>query len=204
MASRIWKVLYWSALAVIFALAARARFSLPLEPLVDPDIFGYLGPALAKLNGAPFTHMGSINVMYPGALFLLLRVFPDFRAITIFHHLLGLGAGVFFILSWNRLASFFPKSRVNRAVHFGIGLFGAAIYLLSNAPIMLELDRGVRGVHVVRGAWRPDAPPGAHLLRRGLHGDGASPRRVRDARPAHGGRVRRGPGAWPPPARRGR
>src|SRR5947208_7551683 len=84
---------YWSALAVIFVWAAWLRFRLPLDPIADPDTWGYLSPAIRKLMGAEFGHTRGRNFVYPGFVYLLLRVFGDFRAIAVIQHLLGLFAG---------------------------------------------------------------------------------------------------------------
>ena len=63
-------------------------------------MWGYLSPALRKLIGAEFGHTEGRNFLYPGFLFLLLRVFGDFRAITVAQHILGLLAGVMLLLTW--------------------------------------------------------------------------------------------------------
>jgi hypothetical protein len=53
---RLWQFCYWSSVAILFGLAAWKRFTLPLEPIADPDTWGYLSPALRKLTGAAFGH----------------------------------------------------------------------------------------------------------------------------------------------------
>jgi len=74
----LWRACYWTALALIFAWAVWQRFKLPLDPIADPDTWGYLSPALRKLPGAKFGHTNSRNFTYPGFLFVLLRIFADF------------------------------------------------------------------------------------------------------------------------------
>jgi hypothetical protein len=133
----LWKIAYFSVAALLFVAAAKNRFSLPQDPLADSD-FGYLWPALNKLTGNPFQFVNAVNFLYPGLVYLLLRVFGDFRAIAVLQHILGLAAGGLFLVSWNRLADFFQKPRLNRRLHQALGLFGAAIYLLSNSPIAFE------------------------------------------------------------------
>src|SRR5437764_941816 len=96
------KFLYWIALGVIFTLAGWRRFSLPLTPILDLDSANFLWPALRKLNGAGFVHNAGLNFIYPGFLFLSLRPFASFSAISVAQHLLGLAGGVFFLLGWNR------------------------------------------------------------------------------------------------------
>ncbi len=135
----VWRLIYFGCAGGIFVWAAISRFSLPLDPIVDLDVSGYLGPALSKLNGGPFTHVGGLNFLYPGAQFITLGVARDFRAIVVVQHLLGLGAGVFFLLAWNRLHDLCPTRRIGPTLHRAIGLLGAAILLLSARPIFLEL-----------------------------------------------------------------
>lgn len=132
------KIGYFGIAASLFVLAAQARFSLPQDPLEDGDP-GYFWPALMKLEGAPFTHIQGLNFLYPGMIYLILRVFSDFRAISVIQHLLGLIAGALFLASWSRLGDFFPKPRLNRVAHEAIGLFGGGVYLLSSAPVLLEM-----------------------------------------------------------------
>jgi len=66
------QLIYWVALAAIFVFATWQRFTLPLDPIADPDTWGYLSPALRKLAGAEFGHTHGRNFIYPGFLFLLL------------------------------------------------------------------------------------------------------------------------------------
>jgi hypothetical protein len=134
--SSLWRVAYFLCAALIFVAAAQNRFSLPQNPLETRD--GYLLPALIKLGGCVFPHIQGGNFIYPGTIYLILRIFADFRVISVIQHLLGLIAGALFLASWSRLGDFFPKPRLNRVLHEAIGLFGAAIYLLSSTPVFLE------------------------------------------------------------------
>lgn len=131
-------IAYLLVALVLFAAGARLRFALPLEPIIDGDVYGYLGPALFALSGKPFVHLNALNFLYPGALFLLLKIFGDLRAITIAQHLLGIAAGGLLLVAWNRVHLLLPASRVSAPAHRAIGLVGAGIYLLSNTPILLE------------------------------------------------------------------
>ena len=136
-----WKIGYFGVTSLLFALAAWRRFSLPQVPLAVSD--AYLLPALTKLTGGAFAIQGltneGLNFLYPGMLYLILRTWGDFRAISLIQHSLGLIAGGLFLWSWSRLADFFPKPCINRVVHEAIGLLGAAIYLLSDAPLLFEM-----------------------------------------------------------------
>ena len=135
----LWKISYFVIAIFLFVSAAWKRFSLPQYPLADTD-YGYLWPALMKLGGGAFAHIQGLNFLYPGMVYLILQICPDFRAISVTQHFLGLIAGGLFLASWSRLADFFIKPRLNRFAHEAIGLFGAAIYLLSNAPIFFEMQ----------------------------------------------------------------
>jgi hypothetical protein len=134
---QILRLAYWIAVVCLFAFAAWRRFSLPLDPIADPD-YMYLLPALSKLRGDPFKYTGAVNCIYPGLVYFVVRLFNDFRALTIFQHALGLVAGLLFLVAWNRGADLFADSRLPWAIHRAIGLAGLTIYLFSNHPIVFE------------------------------------------------------------------
>ncbi len=142
----IGKALYWIALAAIFGWAIWRRFALPLEPISDADLWGYLGPALQKLTGGQFSHMQSRNFVYPAFLLSILGVFGDFRAITIFQHVLGLAAGAISILTWRRTTAFLSQSIVPRAIHETLGLFFVGVVVLAGEPIRAEMQLRPEGV----------------------------------------------------------
>jgi len=142
----LWQACYWTALAVVFTWAIWQRFALPLTPIADPDTWGYLSPALRKLTGAEFGHSQGRNFLYPGFLYLVLRCFGDFRAIGVVQHLLGLAAGGLFLLTWRRVRAFVPDSLVSPSLHDGLGLAGAAIYLLASDTIRIETQLRPEGV----------------------------------------------------------
>jgi hypothetical protein len=142
----LWPICYWATVAFIFAWAVWQRFKLPLNPIADPDTWGYLSPALRKLTGAEFGHTQSRNFLYPGFLYLVLRCFGDFRAIGVVQHLLGLASGGLFLLTWRRLRAFVPDSLVNPSLHDAFGLAGAAIYLLASDTIRTEAQLRPEGV----------------------------------------------------------
>jgi hypothetical protein len=141
-----WRLYYWAWVAVLFAVAAWQRFALPLDPIADWDVWGYLAPALRKLVGEEFGHTYGRNFVYPAFLFSLLRVFGDFRAIVIAQHLLGLLAVALFLVTWRRARVFVPDSRLSLAVHDGLGLFAATILLLAAEPFRAEMQLRPEGV----------------------------------------------------------
>jgi len=72
-----WRLYYWGWVAALFARASWQRFALPLDPIADPDTWGYLSRALRKLIGAEFGHTYGRNLVSPAFVFSLLRVFRD-------------------------------------------------------------------------------------------------------------------------------
>src|SRR6516225_7351947 len=139
----LWKFAYYVLAALLFLAASWQRFSLPQDPLAVFD--AYLLPALVKLSGGSFGDVQGLtkeglNFLYPGIIYLILRTWEDFRAISVIQHSLGLIAGGLFLAAWRRLADFFPRPCLNRVVHEAIGLLGAAIYLLSYAPVFFEMN----------------------------------------------------------------
>jgi len=143
--SRWSRFAYWVAVAVLFTCAIWWRFRLPLEPIADRDTWGYLSPAVGKLIGTGFAHHLR-NYFYPGFLFLILRAFDDFRAITVVQHVLGVAAGGIFLLVWQRIRTFAASPRLPRQLHATIGLAGAAIYLIAQEPIRFETDIRPEGI----------------------------------------------------------
>jgi hypothetical protein len=136
----IWQCWYWLALAAIFSWAAWQRFALPLDPLADPDTWGYLSPALRKLTGAEFGHTYGRNFVYPGFVFLILRAFGEFRAITLLQHLLGLVAGGFLVLTWRQARVFVANPRLGHRVYDAFGLIAVAIFLFAGETIHVEMQ----------------------------------------------------------------
>jgi hypothetical protein len=141
-----WRYFYWGWVIALFAWAAWQRFALPLDPIADPDSWGYLSPALRKLTGAEFGHTYGRNFVYPAFVFSLLRVLGDFRAIVITQHLLGLVAGGLLLLTWRRARVFVPYSRLSRAGHDSLGLVAATIFLLAGESIRAEMQLRPEGV----------------------------------------------------------
>jgi len=141
-----WQFYYWSGVTILFAYAAWQRFAVPLDPVADPDTWGYLSPALRELTGGAFGHTSGRNFLYPGFLYLLLRAFGDFRAITVAQHFLGLLAGGVLLLTWRRTRCFVANPRVSLGSHHVLGLLAAAIFLLASEPIRLETQLRPEGV----------------------------------------------------------
>jgi len=145
MPPRIAQLALWSGVIAIFGSAAWLRLRLPLTPFVDPDTWGYLSPAISKLSGLGFTHLLR-NYFYPAFLYLILRVFGDFRAISVVQHLLGLAAGGILLAIWRRIYCFTSEPRLPPALHFAIGLCLAFTYLSASEPTRFESGLRPEGV----------------------------------------------------------
>ena len=142
---QIFPLIYWVTVAGLFSFSAWQRFSLPLDPIADPDTWGYLAPALRKLTGSDFGHEGR-NFIYPGFLLVLLRLFGDFRAIAIAQHLLGLAAGALLLMTWRQAHVFVGVRRLPAWVHEVLGLCALAIFLVAGQQIGVEMEIRPEGV----------------------------------------------------------
>ena len=136
---QISRLAYGTAVVALFAWTAWLRMRAPLEPIADPDVWGYLSPAVSKLIGEGFIHAGR-NFVYPGFLYVLLRVAGDFRVVAIVQHLLGLLAGVFLLLTWQRVRDVISGPGLPAAVHRWLGLLLAGLYLFAADAIRFELQ----------------------------------------------------------------
>jgi hypothetical protein len=141
-----WRSCYWIMVVLLFAWAAWQRFALPLDPIADHGTWGYLSPALRKLIETEFGHTYGRNFSYPGFVFLLLRAFGDFRAITVAQHFLALLAGGILLLTWRRARVFVATPRIGCAVFETLGLLAAAIFLLASDPMRFEMQLRPEGI----------------------------------------------------------
>lgn len=133
----VWGV-YVVGLAVVLGYAANLRFSLPQTPIIDPDFWGYLNPAVSKLNGGEFEHTFGRNFVYPGFIYLWLKAFGDYRSLCVCQHGLGLLTGVLLAGAWNVWCGCLAGPwRARMAARF-IGLGLAADFLGTRSPLMFE------------------------------------------------------------------
>ena len=139
------RAFFWLALAIIFGWATWRRFSLPLVPIADLDTWGYLSPALEKLSGGEFVHVGR-NFLYPGFLLILLGFFGDFQAITVAQHLLGLAGGLFMLLTWEKVRSVTVASTAGNRIHTALGLALVIVFLLAGEPVRAETGIRPEGI----------------------------------------------------------
>jgi hypothetical protein len=78
--------------------------------------------------------------------YLLVRAFGDFRAITVAQHLLGMLAGGMFLLTWRRIHDFIPSARLPHPIYRCLGLFAVAIYMFSREPLYFEMSIRPEGI----------------------------------------------------------
>ena len=142
---QISRLAYGIAVVALFLWATWLRIRAPLEPIADPDVWGYLSPAVSKLIGEGFIHSGR-NFVYPGFLYVLLRVAGDFRVIAIVQHLLGLFAGALLLLTWQRVRDVISGPGLPAAVHRWLGLLLAGLYLFAADAIRFELQIRPEGI----------------------------------------------------------
>jgi hypothetical protein len=129
---------YLVAAAALLFWGAWKRFQLPQWPIIQPDIVGYLGPAIAALAGKPFTHMIGRSFPYPAFVYLILRIFGDFRAIAVIQHLLGVAAGGLVLLAWDAAGALAPAAGIPRPLFRFMGLAPAYVVLGSATEIAFE------------------------------------------------------------------
>jgi hypothetical protein len=123
---------------VLLVSGAYKRLHIPQAPIIDPDVRGYLGPALTALAGKGFVHLDGRSFPYPAFVFLILRFFGDFRAIAVVQHILGVAAGGVTLLAWNALLRLVPPGGIPKELSRYLGLAPAAIYLGSATAIYYE------------------------------------------------------------------
>ena len=145
-AGRVITGAYWIAGAALLAWGAMLRFHLPQVPMIDPDIEGYLGPAISALAGKGFIHLMSRSFPYPWFVYLVLRVSGDFRAIPVVQHALGVAAGGVILLAWNAAVRLVPEGGIPRAVSRCFGLAPAYVFLGSATAIAFEQEIRPEGV----------------------------------------------------------
>ena len=147
--------LVWITVAlIILGWGAKQRFSLPLEPLVDGDCYGYLNPALSKLTGGGFDHSAAREFLYPVFVFLNLCFFGDFRAISICQHLVGLATAVLLLLAWQELLALRREPRA--AVSEARGFLVAAAWQ-APAFLMASIYLGYRPEFLSEHTIRPES-----------------------------------------------
>ena len=136
------RLTYIGLTLLLFGGALLFRLELPLEPFIDSDVGGYLEPALRQLTHGHFLQIEGRNFVYPGFIYLVLRVFPDFRAVAIIQHLVGLAAGGVLLACWNCARTLIKRAIIPAGLYRLFGLPVAALFLFNTSVVRLE--------HVIR------------------------------------------------------
>lgn len=136
--SRIYVCAFRACWVLIVVWAAWRRYSLPAEPLLDRDFWGYLGPALEKIAGAPFVQSENRAFVYPGFIYMIISVFRSLGAITVVQHLLGLATGLLLLGNWIATRRLLLRPFISVVLHDVAGLALLAIYLVGAQPIPSE------------------------------------------------------------------
>ena len=132
------RLIYTALTLSLIGAALFFRFKLPQQPFIDGDISGYLIPALLQLTDGNFQHVGGRSFVYPGFVWLILRVFQDFRAITLVQHLLGVAAGGVLLACWNCARSLIRNPAIPIGIYRLSGLLVAALYLFNTSAVRFE------------------------------------------------------------------
>ncbi|MEI9894049.1 MAG: hypothetical protein WDN28_09220 [Chthoniobacter sp.] len=98
-------------LAVVLALAWKARTAWPAVPLADQDTWGYLHPALTWLSGLGFEQTDGRDWLYPALVALFLKMAGSFSGIVVGQKALGILSGVCMAITWRCWVSMLPFQR---------------------------------------------------------------------------------------------
>jgi hypothetical protein len=125
----------------------KQRAGLPAVPLLTPDSWGYLHPALSWLGGAGFQQTDGRAWFYPAILTFILKLGGGFSWIVRVQQFFGLASALLLWFGLRLWLALFPKRSV--ACHAFAVLFGAmtaAIYLLNTTQVRFELTIQPEGV----------------------------------------------------------
>jgi hypothetical protein len=133
-------ILYSGAILLIILNAANF-FSYPLYPFMDPDVSGYLTPALRFLEGQSFELEHARSFPYPLFLWSVLKIFGTLKAIPIIQYIIFLAAAGLFYHQWLKWSAA-QKSKQAVLLNDLIGLVLWA-YLLF-ATVLMEFHFSIR------------------------------------------------------------
>ena len=140
----------WFAAVVValFLAGAWMRFSLPQVPLTNKDTGGYIRPALVMLLDGSYapTHR---NFPYAGFVWILLKTTGTFGSVVVVQHILGLAAGLFFLMAWLRMRVFLPRDWRVTALHSVLGVLLVFGLLESKVPIFFEHSMRAEAIYPV-------------------------------------------------------
>jgi hypothetical protein len=125
----------------------KQRSGLPAVPLLTPDSWGYLHPALSWLGGAGFQQTDGRAWFYPAILTFILKAGGNFSWIVRFQQFLGLAGAPLVWFGLRIWLSLFPKrTTLCHGVAVFLGAITAAIYLLNTTQVRFEMTIEPEGV----------------------------------------------------------
>lgn len=127
-------------MVIVFSFATLLRFHIPPIPFTTDDSIGYLGVPLQVFERHTFQSIGR-GIVYPGFLTLILLVFKSVNYIPVIQHLMGIGAGILLVCSWNKLYRLFLADyggRLKKTFYYSMGVLTLSVFLLSCWPIFIE------------------------------------------------------------------
>ena len=125
----------------------KQRSGLPAVPLLTPDSWGYLHPALSWLGGSGFQQTDGRAWFYPAILTLILKAGGDFSWIVRVQQFLGLASAPLLWFGLRIWLSLFPKrTPLCHGVAVFLGTITAAIYLLNTTQVRFEMTIQPEGV----------------------------------------------------------
>jgi hypothetical protein len=123
------------------------RYGLPSTPLLTPDSWGYLHPALAWLGGVGFQQTDGRDWFYPAILTLTIKVGNNFSWIVRLQQFLGLAGAPLLWLSVRLWLSLYPaRSSLCHSVGVYFGAVASWIYLSNTTQVRSELTIQPEGV----------------------------------------------------------
>jgi hypothetical protein len=125
----------------------RQRYGPPAVPLLTPDSWGYLHPALSWLGGAGFQQTEGRAWFYPAIVALTLKLGGDFSWLVRLQQCLGLaGAPLLWLGLRIWLSIFSSRTFLCHAIAVSLAALTSSIYLLNTTQVRFELTIQPEGV----------------------------------------------------------
>jgi len=128
------------------AWGIKQRADLSAVPLLTPDSWGYLNPALSWLGGAGFQQTDGRAWFYPAILTLILKLGGGFSWIVRVQQFLGLASALLLWFGLRIWLAFFKRSVACHGFAVLLGAMTAAIYLLNTTQVRFEITIQPEGV----------------------------------------------------------
>ena len=132
------RIVYALLILLLFFAATVYRLSAPGAPFIDADIRGYLKPELLALTHEGFQSIDGRSFVYPGFIYIILSLFPNFHAITTVQHLLGVAAGGVLLAAWNCSRRLVKAPMTPVAFYRLLGIPVAGLYLFNTNTFRFE------------------------------------------------------------------